>query len=628
MMHQNDGPATLLSEAREVAAHDLRRGAELAETAVQLARHHENPAALAAALTFLGQCLWRLADNPSAREVIREAAALHESLGDDNGLCSALNTDGNVSQLLGDYAGALETHARCLTLRRHQGDRPGEAASLNNLGAVHFELGDFTTSLDYHLQSLRIKAECGDRLGEALSLGNIGTVYFELGDYDSALEYHQQSLALRQDLGDRAGEAYPLSNIGEIHLRLGRHAEALDYLECALAIRRETGDRAGEALDGVNLGRVQHARGDIPAAIDSLTRSLKLAGEIGLIPAQINALLALARLQLSALPPKLRRRAEAWGSRGTISLFSEALQLADSSGARQHACEAHQGLAEVHKLEGRPAESLVHFEKFHALKESISGEAAGRQLVRLQALQSLAVERREQAGERLRGRELSRAQLALRRTRQARRELHQAISAGLREPLGELHRRAVELAAIAALPAPARALAEAIRADAALALDRMQAILRAGVSQSLDIRLHRSPVMLDALVAGVISQHESRPGGSAIRLVTEACPVEVDSLLIVEALDQVLERAVALALQGGALRVTVRRETECAAVSFIAATPQELAPATDITGLEAAREILRRHGGDLAPAPGMVGESTLRIRLPLQDPFAREKEPA
>src|SRR5262245_60380068 len=113
MMHQGDGPAALLSEAREVSHGDLPRGAELAETAVQLSRHHENPAVLAAALTFLGQCLWRLADNQSARDVIREAVALHESLGDNAGLANALNTDGNVSQLLGDYPAALGIHTRC-----------------------------------------------------------------------------------------------------------------------------------------------------------------------------------------------------------------------------------------------------------------------------------------------------------------------------------------------------------------------------------------------------------------------------------------------------------------------------------------------------------------------------------
>lgn len=616
LMEVNGGTAGLLREAREAQSHDPKRAAELAEAVAMVARQRVETPDLAAALLLLGQVRWRQADFPAARAATREAIALFHELKDEPGLVAALNTDGNVSQLLGEYAVALETHHRCLTLRRKLGDRVGEAATLNNLGAVHFDVGDFPGSLDYHLQSLHLKAEIGDRLGEALSLGNIGTVCFELGDYPGALDYQQRSLAMRQELGDRAGEAYPLGNLGELYLRLGNHADALAHLQRALEIRKETGDRTGEAFTLGNLGRVYHGMKDIPAALDHLTRSLRLSEEIGHAPALINALLALANLQLHDLPAALRIRAEAWGSRGAISLLEQALQLARQIGARQHVWEAHQGLAEAHKQEKRPVEALAHFERFHALKEELLSEETSRRVSRMQILHDLKSTRREWGVRQRHGEELTRAHGVLRATRRERRELHEAVSQELYEPLAALLPR-IDALATAPLPDAARAQAAAIHAEAARLLERLQGLIRSSDIPSQSPRLHRSPVMLDALLAGVVALHEQGTGGAPvgpIRLMADPCPVEVDPLLAVEAFDHVLEEIRSAAVPGAELRVVVHCDREMAIVTVD--SPAGGRPLSS-EELENAAKFILRSGGELVTAPVASGELLLRFRFRL-----------
>ncbi|MBU3064273.1 tetratricopeptide repeat protein [Nocardia sp. NEAU-G5] len=78
-------------------------------------------------------------DYSTAADLIRQAHALYEELGNRSGVASALNHLGQVSGYLGDLTGAEDLIQQALTAYQALGNRTGEAEALANLGWVRHQ---------------------------------------------------------------------------------------------------------------------------------------------------------------------------------------------------------------------------------------------------------------------------------------------------------------------------------------------------------------------------------------------------------------------------------------------------------------------------------------------------------
>ena len=274
------GLASTLFRYLEVGGHHPEAVA-IHTHALHAARHTNDRAAEAHALTNLGAVYFRQGRYGQAAEHHQQALALSREIGNQAGEARALDNLGLVYRRQGYYQQASEHHQQAMALSREINDQAGEANALDNLGTVHQRQGRYQQSTEHHQQALNLFRELGDRAGEATALDNLGLVYRRQGYYQQASEHHQQAMALFREHGDRAGETYALGNLGLVYFQRGRYQQAADHLQQSLALLREIGDRAGqsEALNGI--GEAYQATGQLREARIQHATALTLATQTG-----------------------------------------------------------------------------------------------------------------------------------------------------------------------------------------------------------------------------------------------------------------------------------------------------------------------------------------------------------
>jgi DNA-binding SARP family transcriptional activator/tetratricopeptide (TPR) repeat protein len=236
--------------------------------ALHAARHTDDRAGQALALTNLGATHMQMGRYQQAAEHLQQALLLYPRAGDEVGQARARGNLGIIETRLGRYRDAAGHLQQALALYRQTGDQVGQDRVLVNLGIVEERLGRYETADDYYEQALALCRQIGNRDGEANALNSLGLVEQRLGRYQDATGHLQQALALFRQLGIRSGEARTLDSLGILHTRLGRHAQATEHFQQALAIFRETGERDGEAWVLNGLGEAAQIA-DRPA--DALT---------------------------------------------------------------------------------------------------------------------------------------------------------------------------------------------------------------------------------------------------------------------------------------------------------------------------------------------------------------------
>jgi tetratricopeptide (TPR) repeat protein len=253
------------------------------------ARHTDDPAGHAHALTNLGTAHVHLGRFGAAAEHFQQALPLHRQAGDRTGQARALTNLGIVEARLSRYRSAADQHEQALALYRQAGDRTGEARALGNLGFVEGRLGRYGPAAARYAEALALFRQAGDRTGEASSLGNLGDVEVRLGRFGPAAEHIGQALALYRQRSDRDGEAWTLDSLGILHTHLDQPDQATEHHQQALAIFRETGGRDGETYALNGLGEAAHAAGRAADAVTHHTAAHTIATDLGALDQQARA---------------------------------------------------------------------------------------------------------------------------------------------------------------------------------------------------------------------------------------------------------------------------------------------------------------------------------------------------
>jgi tetratricopeptide (TPR) repeat protein len=105
-----------------------------------------------------------------AEAFFREAQALRESIGDQNGLAYSLMGLATVAQARGNLDRAEELERQFLDQARKTQLRPMEALAHYNLGEINRAAGRFETARGFYRQSLALHQELKDALMESHSL--------------------------------------------------------------------------------------------------------------------------------------------------------------------------------------------------------------------------------------------------------------------------------------------------------------------------------------------------------------------------------------------------------------------------------------------------------------------------
>ena len=219
---------------------------------------------IANAYSFWGTALFWQGSANEAEQVINQALALYQELGDRGMEADALFNLGEIALKRGDYSKSVALKQQVLHIAQNLNDRHREAFTINSLGILAGHQQEYSLAQAHLENAFSLYQEMGNRRGIGVVLNNLGTIAHMLGQYEQAEDYYQRSLSLRRETGERQREIINLTNLGEVYAKQTRFAEARPFYEKCLQMAQELGLRFIEAY-------ARHVYAETLIALNELT---------------------------------------------------------------------------------------------------------------------------------------------------------------------------------------------------------------------------------------------------------------------------------------------------------------------------------------------------------------------
>ncbi|HEU4765120.1 MAG TPA: tetratricopeptide repeat protein, partial [Candidatus Eisenbacteria bacterium] len=392
-------------------------------TIVQEARASGDDERLNEALRELGKLYFFRGNLEESERLLREAIELAERRGDDRLRAAAINNLTGIPFVRGDLEQAMAGHRVCLGIRERTKDDLGLAQTHKNIGILHYRMGEIEEGERHLEEALAGYRKAGDRRGESVTLRHLGNLLHYRGDQAGARRHWEASLYLCRELGNNEDLCSCLNNLGLLHFEQGHYASAERLYREALEIRSSLNPNDHSmAIYHDNLAELYIDLHQLGRAEEELRLADQLAGALDAAPILTEVLAKRARIA--------SQRGEHEQGR---DFARAALSVAEPTGQVESLVEALLALAEVELGAGRFGESkraarqgrdvahwsrMPHFELRAALVASRAAWMEGGALEPLAELRAF-VERAE-------ARE------------------YKALAAQLRHLMGEIHARSSE----------------------------------------------------------------------------------------------------------------------------------------------------------------------------------------
>jgi diguanylate cyclase (GGDEF)-like protein len=192
--------------------------------------------------------------------------------------------------------------------------------------------------------SLVIFEGLGHMEGQSRILNNWACTLIESKEFPAALELAEKSLHLAQSAGLKRDEITVITTIGEIHAGMGNYSYAQEKFTEVTRLFDQYGHDIGEIYVLVDLGLVYLKQNELDHAEQELSKALELATKVEM---------------------------------------------------RNEQARCHQYLSEVFERRGSFDKALEHYKQFQAMRESIAGEGALKEIAALRVSQQIETARRD-----------------------------------------------------------------------------------------------------------------------------------------------------------------------------------------------------------------------------------------
>jgi tetratricopeptide (TPR) repeat protein len=244
------------------------------------------------------------------------------------GLCGMLI--GAIYRTFGNFDLALQMLWEGFQLLRASGQYPiFLAATANSMANIHLAMGDLEEARSMFDVAYAESTRGDDFYFTVYALHGLGRVYVLQGRGAEAEEMFRRALQLAEQHAHPQHISTSLTELAAFHFRSGNLDEAEQLSVRALGIREQHRLQAGAVTNGLHLAAIRGTRGQWAEALPLLTRALALAEEL-------------------KLKPKI--------------------------------AQVHLQLSELYERTHDPAKSLVHYQRFHQLREEVEREDSARHL--------------------------------------------------------------------------------------------------------------------------------------------------------------------------------------------------------------------------------------------------------
>ncbi len=286
---------------------------------------------------------------------LRAAVTQGEGLNDIEYIERARNLLGKAYFLLYNYTLAMENHTRCNTaIENGQINDPIFSLEVyNNLANDYFRHGDLEKAVVFYHKALEtLEGMDRDSRSFAEKYMQIGQSYKSIGKLAIARDYLMRSLALYEMRDEQR-------LVGLTHQHLGKTLEKQNDLDGAekeyreaIAIEQEIEDDISASICHTSLAELLLKQGKSDEAEQQAQEALASAKASQDVQTQGQALMALGQIRYNAKDYT-----------GADKLFTEALDLLDSSEAHEIAAGAYSRYANLLEQRGEVQRSLSAFKK-------------------------------------------------------------------------------------------------------------------------------------------------------------------------------------------------------------------------------------------------------------------------
>jgi DNA-binding SARP family transcriptional activator/tetratricopeptide (TPR) repeat protein len=219
----------------------LLAGRDVQQMALDAAQKADDLTGQAHAHILLGRAEVWLSRHDDAREHLREALTLFQSLGDHAACARAYLDLGWAADQQGRHADAAAPMRQALAMYRSIRHEVGEAHTLSYFGWHYAILGNYQRAIACCKEALTLHRAHGNVVVRAATTDTLGYIHYLLGDYPSAVEFYEQAIAQLDKLGSRHNAALSMCRLGEAHLAADNPPAAREAWKKAAAIFDELG---------------------------------------------------------------------------------------------------------------------------------------------------------------------------------------------------------------------------------------------------------------------------------------------------------------------------------------------------------------------------------------------------
>ena len=323
--------------------------------------------------------LYALGQLARVDDVLNEALALAEGLGDHRRLGQILAYQAPLYSFLGEHSRAIDAAQRACTIGESVGELGLRVAANYYLGMAFWLAGAPRQAVEPERATIALLKEVplGERLGMAglpavLARFVLASVLAELGEFAEALAVGQEAERMAQTAGHPYSEVWARAGFGSVHLRHGDFAQATRVLQPAVAVCREMEFRLALPFLAAHLGLAHLGSGRPNEAALMLEEAIEASTTMGIttwrswfIPFLSETYLVLGRIaearehaeQAVALAHAHNQRGfEAWALK--LLGDAQAREAAEFEPAKE---TYHRALASATDLGMRPLEAQCHF---------------------------------------------------------------------------------------------------------------------------------------------------------------------------------------------------------------------------------------------------------------------------
>jgi tetratricopeptide (TPR) repeat protein len=234
----------LLDLGKLWASRDYNQTRDYFESALELARRMDDPAALAGSLNWMGNWYANAEHPRKAAQFHQEALEICERLGDPRDLATTLDLLGIANLLGADHSASVAYYDRAITLFRELDDRPSLLSSLMGRGTIVSLLVLLATAppvtppdaqRDIE-EAIRLAREIHSPPEEAWAHWSLGLLYTVHGQYGRALEVMRKGLRIASEIGHREWMVGNRFALGVLYAELLAPEQARRQLEGALTL--------------------------------------------------------------------------------------------------------------------------------------------------------------------------------------------------------------------------------------------------------------------------------------------------------------------------------------------------------------------------------------------------------